>query len=77
MTYAAPFVYDAWRLAAPEDPERGRGCGDCLFCKPIGPICACAVEAFDAEDEDEMYDAELHEVGLTQEACDQWVDAES
>jgi hypothetical protein len=34
------------------------------------------VEAFDAEDEDELYDAEVRAVDATQEACDQWVDSE-
>lgn len=76
MTYAAPFDYDAWKLAAPEDPEVGRTCGTCLFCKDVSRLLACVVEVFDAEDEDELYDASLHAVECTQEACDYWTDAE-
>lgn len=77
MTYATQSSYDAWKLAAPEDPEEGKVCGDCLFCKEVSRILACVVEVYDAEDEDELYDAEVHAVDSTQEACDQWVDSES
>lgn len=76
VRYSVPFDYDAWKLAAPEEPEEGRVCGDCLFCKEVGRLLACVVEAFDAEDEDELYDAEVRAVDATQEACDQWVDSE-
>ncbi len=75
--HTAPFDHDARKLAAPEDPEEGKTCGDCLFCKEAGGLLACVVEAYDAEDEDEMYDAEVHVVEATQGACDQWVDSES
>lgn len=56
------------------DPDRT--CGNCLFCKEVVRTLGCVVEVFDAEDEDELYDAEVHAVDSTQEACDQWVDAE-
>lgn len=74
MTYAVPFDYDAWKLAAPEEPEEGRTCGSCLFCKEVSQLLACMVEVFDAEDEDELYDAEVRVVESAQEACDQWID---
>lgn len=77
MTHSVPFDYDAWKLASPEEPEEGRTCAGCLFRKEAGGMSMCVVEAFDAEDEDEMYDAEIHVVDPAQEACDQWVDAEN
>ena len=73
---ASNYPDDVWAgdPAAPwNQPDLGRSCGDCLFCKAVGnSVLTCVRGVCEAKGVSALRQVELDEVSAFQEACEAW-----